>query len=77
MTNNDKHIYCVGKSKSPRCFRKNTIPVNYYSNSKAWMTKMLWTEILKDLDIKVKEKNKKMFLFVDNASCHQIMDDAT
>lgn len=71
----DKHIYCVGKSKNPRCFKSSYIPVNYVANSKAWMTSFIWTDIMKELDLKFRKDGKKIILFVDNASCHKLVDD--
>lgn len=74
-TGTDKHLYSIGKSKNPRCFKKNNpIPVKYMANTKAWMTSDIWTKIIKELDTKFKEMEKKVLLFVDNAACHKVVD---
>ncbi|XP_055904281.1 tigger transposable element-derived protein 6-like [Eupeodes corollae] len=74
-TGTDKMIFCIGKSRNPRCFNKNTIPVKYYANTKAWMTSNIWTMIMQDLDNTFKAKKKKVLLIVDNASCHKLECD--
>lgn len=75
-TGSDKHVYCIGRSLNPRCFKNiNKLPVNYRANSKAWMTSTMWTDIMQELDSKFKAIHKKVLLFVDNAACHKICDD--
>lgn len=51
----------IGKSKRPRCFKgvKN-LPLDYVSNSKAWMTKTLFDDWLKKVDEIMKIKGKKI-----------------
>lgn len=66
-----KKVYVIGKSKNPRCFKNVVPPVSYFANAKAWMTTVLWHEILQSLDIEMQKLNKKIVLFVDNASCHK------
>jgi len=31
-------LLTIGKSKNPRCFKNQVVPLNYRSNDKAWMT---------------------------------------
>ncbi|XP_059217624.1 tigger transposable element-derived protein 6-like [Stomoxys calcitrans] len=76
-TGSDKYVFSVGKSSNSRCFKGKNLPVNYSANKKAWMTSILWTEIIKELDLKFQKKTKNILLFIDNAACHKISDDVT
>ena len=43
----------IHKYENPRALKninKNTLPVNYYWNSKSWMQVSIWNEYLKKLD---------------------------
>lgn len=71
-TGSDKLLFSIGKSKNPRCFRGKHIPVPYKFNTKAWMTSILWCEIMRELDEMFAKKNKKILLLIDNASCHKL-----
>lgn len=42
LNGTEKQIFSIGKSKQPHCFRGKTIPIDYYSNNKAWMTIEIW-----------------------------------
>ena len=43
MTGSDKlPLLTIGKSSRPRCFKGQSIPLDYRSNNRAWMTSMLW-----------------------------------
>lgn len=66
-----KRIYVIGKSKSPRCLKNVNPPVPYMSNIKAWMTASIWRDIMQSLDRELQKLNRKIILFVDNASCHK------
>lgn len=66
-----KIVYAIGKSQNPRCLKNANPPVRYFSNKKAWMTTDLWCNILQDLDAEMQNENRKIILFVDNASCHK------
>lgn len=68
----DKKVYSIGKSKNPRCFRNKSLPINYYCNKNAWMTSSLWSTIIIDFDKEMTSANRKVILFVDNASCHKV-----
>lgn len=72
MTGTDKlPLLIIGKSKQPRCFKGvKTLPVEYDSNAKAWMTRIIFKGWLKKLDKKMKSNGKKIILFVDNCSAH-------
>jgi len=56
MTGTDKRRpLIIGKSKNPRCFRGvKTLPVDYYANSNAWMTSLIFTEFLRKWDREIK-----------------------
>ena len=57
----------IGKSANPRCFKSvRSLPVEYRSNAKAWMTAALWTEWLKGFDRKMQMAKRKVLLIIDN-----------
>ncbi|RNA23851.1 tigger transposable element-derived 6-like [Brachionus plicatilis] len=64
----------IGKYKRPHCF-KNCKPSDilpYYFNSNAWMTAIVFRDILEKFNdqIKILKPNRKVLLLVDNASAH-------
>lgn len=64
-------LMIIGKSKNPRCFKNiKNLPVIYRANSTAWMTSELFEEYLKILNRKMKKKNRKIVLFIDNCPVH-------
>ena len=69
------------KSKLPRCFkglRDSSRPGNAhsFSNSKSWMTSEIFETVLSKLNRKLVFENRKVILFLDNATCHpESMDD--
>ena len=61
----------IGKSKSPRCFKVvKHLPVDYVSNSNAWMTSSLFEDYLKKWDTELLKKHKKVALVLDNCPAH-------
>ena len=65
----------IWKSKLPRCFKslKNSsrpMSMHYFSNKKAWMNSKVMKSILQRLDRRMNQKNRKIILFLDNATCH-------
>jgi hypothetical protein len=63
----------IGKSKNPRCFRnlnKDSLPVVWKHNKKAWMTSDLFQEWLQDLNRKMRLQRRHILLFIDNAPSH-------
>ena len=71
----EKFIFTIGKSKSPRCFhRVRQLPVKYFANSKAWMTSEIWSQIITQLDQDFYSRKRKIILFVDNATCHNLIE---
>ena len=71
----------IWKSKFPRCFKGLRDPsrpgnVHYFSNSKSWMTSEIFETVLSKLNRKLVFENRKVILFLDNATCHpESMDD--
>ncbi|XP_049963501.1 tigger transposable element-derived protein 6-like [Schistocerca serialis cubense] len=63
----------IRRSASQRCFKYvKSLPVNYKTNPKAWMTPTLFSKWLLLLDKKMSMKNKKTALLVDNCSAHNM-----
>lgn len=63
----------IGKSKNPRCFKGahiDKLPLQWVSNKKAWMTADIMTTWLHEFDAKMKKQNRKVLLFLDNATSH-------
>lgn len=66
----DKSVVAVGKYKNPRCFKNKLVPLPYYFNNKAWMTRTIFHEILENFDRRMIKEKRNVLLFVDNATCH-------
>ncbi|XP_051170921.1 tigger transposable element-derived protein 6-like [Leptopilina boulardi] len=79
MTGTNKlPLLIIGKSKKPRCFKGvKTLPVDYNSNSKAWMTRNIFTEWLHKVNNNMKKKKTKILLFVDNCAAHSKLPKLT
>ncbi|XP_039953998.1 tigger transposable element-derived protein 6-like [Bactrocera tryoni] len=63
----------IGKAARPRAFASidlKKLPVNWQSNKKAWMTREVMTQWLKEIDKKMELENRKVLLFLDNAASH-------
>lgn len=63
----------IGKSKNPRCFKGahvDKLPLQWVSNKKAWMTADIMTTWLHKFNAKMKKQNRKVVLFLDNATSH-------
>ena len=61
----------INKSQKPRCFKGHDIaklPIKFYANKKAWMTSMIFTDWLKQFNLKM--CGRSVLLLVDNASAH-------
>lgn len=53
------------------CFKHvKSLPVEYYSNKKAWMTSEIFTEWVKKLEKKMLREKRKIALIVDNCPAH-------
>ncbi|XP_026806961.1 tigger transposable element-derived protein 4-like [Rhopalosiphum maidis] len=61
----------IGKCIKPRCFKGvKSLPVDYESNPKSWMTALLWNKWLKQFDEKLFMENRKIILLIDNCTAH-------
>ena len=68
----------IHKYENPRVLRginKNTLPVNYYWNSKSWMQVSIWNEYLKNLDARMRTLGRNILLLVDNAPTHALYEN--
>ena len=68
----------IHKHQNPRALKginKNSLPVNYYWNSKAWMQMSIWNDYLKKLNNKMSIANRKILLLVDNAPTHNLIEN--
>lgn len=73
MTGEKVDPLIIGKAKNPRCFKGSHIdklPVDWYSNKKAWMTRDIMSDWLMKFDRKMERQNRKVILFLDNATSH-------
>ena len=63
----------IWKSEKPRCFKGinvSTLPVHYYSQSKAWMNGEILDKVLTKLNRKFSSQHRNVALLLDNAGCH-------
>lgn len=63
----------IGKAKKPRCFKNiqvQKLSVTWKNNKKAWMTTQIMSDWLVELENKMKKQNRKIILFLDNATSH-------
>ena len=68
----------IHKYQNPRPLNgisKNSLPVDYYWNCKAWMQISIWNNYLKKLDEKMRSMDRKILLLVDNAPTHNLLND--
>lgn len=72
MTGTEKKpLFTIGKFKKPRCFRGvSQLPVEYDANKSAWMTSALFEEWLRNWDVSLHRKKRKIALVVDNCTAH-------
>jgi len=77
MTGEQLEPLIIGKSANPRNLSKEKIKslkLQYTSNSKAWITKEIFSLYLKDLNTKFQDENRNILLFLDNFSGHKVND---
>lgn len=69
-------LIVIGKSENPHGMKNarknNTLPVEYYHNSKAWMTSKLFQRVLVKMDDDFHADGRKILLFIDNCSAHKL-----
>ncbi len=72
-----KKLLVVGKSAHRRGFPRDftTLPVQYESTKKAWMTGTLWDKILCQWNREFCLQSRKILLIVDNAPRHPEVTD--
>lgn len=79
MTGTDKKkLLVIGKSAKPRCFKGlkiDNMPVDYYHNRKAWMTKVIFEKWLRTWDTQLQKASRKICLVIDNCSAHPDLKD--
>lgn len=70
----DKRVpLVIGKSARPRCFKgAHRMPVTYTANAKAWMTRGIFSDWLKEFDADMKRQGRRVCLFVDNCTAHHV-----
>ena len=63
----------IWKSNNPRCFKgvkKTDLPVEYYSQPKAWMTGYILQKVLSTVNKQFSQRGRSVLLFLDNVGCH-------
>lgn len=66
-----RKILIIGKSAKPRCFKNcHSLPCEYTSNKKAWMTREIFSNWLRKFNKDMKKQNKKVLLLIDNCTAH-------
>ena len=67
-----KRLLIIGRYENPWCMkgRKHKLKCTYTSNTKAWMTSMVFTEWLNRWNRKLSIQGCHIALVLDNASCH-------
>ncbi|XP_072155736.1 tigger transposable element-derived protein 6-like [Bemisia tabaci] len=64
----------LGKSKKPRCFAGcKSLPTDYDSNRKAWMTSSLFCNWLHKLDKQMISEKRNILLLIDNCTAHNVI----
>uniref|UniRef100_A0A8C4NGX2 HTH CENPB-type domain-containing protein n=1 Tax=Eptatretus burgeri TaxID=7764 RepID=A0A8C4NGX2_EPTBU len=78
LNGSDKRGFIVGKSAKPRCFNNvHNLPFLYFTNSNAWMTSAIWSQILTKLNCQLRTSGRNTVLLADNAACHSLPPDVT
>ena len=65
--------FVIWTSEKHKCFKsinKNSLPVKYFHQSKAWMTSEIFESILSTWNQCLRAKSRSVLLLVDNAACH-------
>ena len=72
MNGTDKRpLLVIGKSAKPRCFKNvATLPTEYESNKKAWMTGAIFTTWVHEFDEDMARQGRQVALLIDNCPAH-------
>ncbi|GFN87424.1 tigger transposable element-derived protein 6 [Plakobranchus ocellatus] len=69
-------LLVIGKSANPRCFKNvKSLPVEYISNSKAWMTSSIFETWIRKLDRKYLLQGRSIVMVLDNCPAHPRIKD--
>lgn len=69
----------IGKAKCPAILKRynlttKDLPVDYYHNTKGWMTGPIFHEWLSKWNLKLVRQQRKILLLIDNAPSHIVQD---
>ena len=72
MSGTDKvPLFVLGKAANPRCFKNvKSLPTQYDSNAKAWMTGEIFTKWVTKFDKKCQRQRRKVAMIIDNCPAH-------
>ena len=78
MTGSQKlPLLVIGKFARPRCFKNvRTLPVQYESNTKAWMVSDLFSSWLLKLDKRFQHEHRRVAMVLDNCPAHPKIQEA-
>lgn len=64
----------IGNAKRPRCFGRIDVEkdfnLKWRNNKTSWMTSVIFEEVLKTFNSRMKSQGRRVLLFLDNAPCH-------
>ena len=71
-----------GRIQHPRCFKFKNIPaykllVTWLAKYTSWMNCSLFRDWLTSINNQMKNDNRKILLFLENASCHVVAKDCS
>lgn len=67
-------LFVIGKSKMPRCFRGEHVPLMFEANNRAWMTSDLFSQYVRRLDRRMAANKRKIALILDNCPAHPTIE---
>jgi hypothetical protein len=70
----------VAHARRPRCFGKNFNPeiyCHYFYNKSAWMTAVVFTEWIQEVDKQMRTSKRNILMLLDNASSHKVDAELT
>ena len=61
MTGKKLPLFVIEKYANPRCLKRvKKLPVSFNSNTKAWMTSVLFEKWLRNLEFRMQKKEEKL-----------------